>query len=52
VAVDRARLNQKILAEEKKRERLGRYLTPQDTNRRLATAESRGHELGVRETSL
>ena len=29
VAVERARLNQKIVAEEKKRERLGRFLSPQ-----------------------
>jgi adenylate cyclase len=50
VAVERARLNQKIIAEEKKRERLGRFLSPQVTNRILATAESRGHELGIPET--
>ena len=42
VAVERARLNQKIVAEEKKRERLGRFLSPQVTNRILATSESQG----------
>src|SRR6185436_18562741 len=35
VAVERARLNQKIVAEEKKRERLGRFLSPQVTSRIL-----------------
>ena len=49
VAVERARLNQKILAEEKKRERLGRFLSPQVTNRILATSESQGAALGVPE---
>jgi len=49
VAVERARLNQKIVAEEKKRERLGRFLSPQVTNRILATSESQGHELGAPE---
>ena len=42
MAVERARLNQKIVAEEKKRERLGRFLSPQVTNRILATSESQG----------
>jgi adenylate cyclase len=37
VAVERARLNQKIVAEEKKRERLGRFLSPQVTARIIAT---------------
>jgi adenylate cyclase len=49
VAVERARLNQKILAEEKKRERLGRFLSPQVTARVLATSESQGMALGVPE---
>src|SRR5262249_41472831 len=49
VAVERARLNQKILAEEKKRERLGRFLSPQGTNRILATSDSQGAALGVPE---
>ena len=49
VAVERARLNQKIVAEEKKRERLGRFLSPQDTNRILATSESSSAALGVPE---
>src|SRR5688572_9435972 len=50
VAVERARLNSKLVAEEKKRERLGRFLSPQVTNRILATAESQGFALGVPET--
>ena len=50
VAVERARLNQKLVAEEKKRERLGRFLSPQVTNRILATTESQGFALGVPET--
>jgi adenylate cyclase len=49
VAVERARLNQKIIAEEKKRERLGRFLSPQVTARILATSESQGFALGVPE---
>jgi len=49
VAVERARLNAKILAEEKKRERLGRFLSPEVTNRILATDESQGAALGVPE---
>ncbi len=49
VAVERARLNQKIIAEEKKRERLGRFLSPQVTNRILATSESQSAALGVPE---
>jgi adenylate cyclase len=40
MAIERARLNQKITAEEKKRERLGRFLSPQVTNRVLNAAES------------
>ena len=49
VAVERARLNQKIIAEEKKRERLGRFLSPQVTARILATSDSQGAALGVPE---
>jgi adenylate cyclase len=49
VAVERARLNQKIVAEEKKRERLGRFLSPQVTNRILATSDSQGAALGLPE---
>jgi len=49
VAVERARLNQKIVAEEKKRERLGRFLSPQVTARILATSESQSAALGVPE---
>ena len=54
MAIERARLNQKIAAEEKKRERLGRFLSPQVTNRILNAAES---QLGlsipeVREVSV
>ena len=55
VAVERARLNQKIVAEEKKRERLGRFLSPQVTSRILAAADTHGAELGapeVREVSV
>src|SRR4029453_512412 len=47
VAVERARLNQKIVAEEKKRERLGRFLSPQVTSRILATSDSQTATLGV-----
>jgi adenylate cyclase len=49
VAVERARLNQKIVAEEKKRERLGRFLSPQVTARIIATSESQSATLGVPE---
>jgi adenylate cyclase len=56
VAVERARLNQKIVAEEKKRERLGRFLSPQVASRILAAKETHGGaELGapeVREVSV
>ena len=55
VAVERARLNQKIVAEEKKRERLGRFLSPQVTNRILAASDAEGSALGdpeVREVSV
>jgi adenylate cyclase len=48
VAVERARLNQKIVAEEKKRERLGRFLSPQVASRILA-ASDHGAELGAHE---
>jgi adenylate cyclase len=49
VAVDRARLNERIVAEERKRERLGRFLSPQVTNRILAASESQGMEVGAPE---
>src|SRR4029078_12488666 len=49
VAGERARLNQKIVAEEKKRERLGRFLSPQVTARIIATSESQSAALGVPE---
>jgi len=49
VAVERARLNQKIVAEEKKRERLGRFLSPQVTARIIATSDSQSATLGVPE---
>jgi adenylate cyclase len=49
VAVERARLTQKVVAEEKKRERLGRFLSPQVTNRILATSESQSIGLGIPE---
>jgi adenylate cyclase len=55
VAVERARLNQKIVAEEKKRERLGRFLSPQVASRILAASDTQGAELGapeVREVSI
>jgi adenylate cyclase len=54
VAVERARLNQKIVAEEKKRERLGRFLSPNVASRILA-ATDHGGELGapeVREVTI
>src|SRR5512144_2355107 len=49
VAVERARLNQKIQAEEKKRERLGRFLSPQVTSRILAASDSQSMALGAPE---
>src|SRR5262249_32739446 len=49
VAVERARMNQKIIAEEKKRERLGRFLSPQVTSRILATSDSLGGEIAAPE---
>jgi adenylate cyclase len=49
VAIEQARLNQKILAEEKKRERLGRFLSPQVANRIIMTAESQSYALGIPE---
>jgi adenylate cyclase len=49
VAVERARLNQKIVAEEKKRERLGRFLSPQVASRILTTSDTQGAELGAPE---
>jgi adenylate cyclase len=55
VAVERARLNQKIQAEEKKRERLGRFLSPQVASRILAASDTQGSALGdpeVREVSV
>jgi adenylate cyclase len=55
VAVERARLNQKIQAEEKKRERLGRFLSPQVASRIIAASDTQGSALGepeVREVSV
>jgi adenylate cyclase len=49
VAIERARLNDKLVAEERKRERLGRFLSPQVTNRILNTAESQWAALGAPE---
>jgi len=49
VAVERARLNQKIQAEEKKRERLARFLSPQVTSRILAASDSQVVTLGAPE---
>jgi len=49
VAVERARLNAKIVAEERKRERLGRFLSPQVTARIIATSDSQSAALGVPE---
>jgi adenylate cyclase len=49
VAVDRSRLQQKIVAEERKRERLGRFLSPQVTSRIIATSESQDVTLGIPE---
>jgi adenylate cyclase len=49
VAVERARMNQKIQAEEKKRERLGRFLSPQVTSRILATSDSLSGDLAAPE---
>ena len=49
VAIERARLNDKIVAEEKKRVHLGRFLSPQVTNRILNTAESQWAALGAAE---
>ena len=55
VAIERSRLNEKIAMEEKKRERLGRFLSPQVASRIIATNDSQGFELGepeVREVSV
>jgi adenylate cyclase len=55
VAIERSRLNEKIAMEEKKRERLGRFLSPQVASRIIATHDSQGFELGepeVREVSV
>ena len=55
VAVERARLGEKIVAEEKKRERLGRFLSPQVASRILAASDAQSAELGppeVREVSV
>jgi adenylate cyclase len=49
VAVERARLNQQIVAEEKKRERLGRFLSPQVASRILAASDTQSGELGAPE---
>jgi adenylate cyclase len=50
IAIERARLNQKILNEEKKRERLGRFLSPRVADRVLSTSESQGADLGAPES--
>ncbi len=50
-----ALLNEKIALEEKKRERLGRFLSPQVASRLIATSDSQGFELGepeIREVSV
>jgi len=55
VAVERARLGEKIVAEEKKRERLGRFLSPQVASRILAASDAQSAELGppeVRDVSV
>ena len=55
VAIERSRLNEKIAMEEKKRERLGRFLSPQVASRIIATNDSQGFELGepeVRDVSV
>jgi adenylate cyclase len=55
VAVERARLNQQIQAEERKRERLGRFLSPQVASRILAASDTQASALGdpeVREVSV
>jgi adenylate cyclase len=55
VAVERARLNQRIQAEEKKRERLGRFLSPQVASRILAQSDASTDTLGapeVRDVSI
>ena len=55
VAVEHARLNQTIRAEEKKRERLSRFLSPQVTQRVLAASDAQSAVLGppeVREVSV
>jgi len=49
VAIEVSRLNQRIVSEEKKRERLGRFLSPQVANRILQTSESSSAALGVPE---
>jgi adenylate cyclase len=55
VAVKRAKLNQTIQAEERKRERLGRFLSPQVASRILAASDTQDSALGepeVREVSV
>lgn len=55
VAVEHARLNETIRAEEKKRERLSRFLSPQVTRRILAAPDAQSAVLGapeVREVSV
>jgi len=49
VAVEHTRLNEKIAAEEKKRDRLGRFLSPQVASRILAASDSQDDSLGVPE---
>jgi adenylate cyclase len=55
VAVEHARLNETIRAEERKRERLSRFLSPQVTQRVLAASDAQSAVLGapeVREVSV
>ncbi len=40
IGIDRASLNERILAEEKKKERLGRFLSPQVTRRILSSSDT------------
>jgi adenylate cyclase len=49
VAIERSRLHQRIVAEERKRERLGRFLSPQVTSRVLAASDHDGFALGAPE---
>ncbi len=49
IGIDRASLNEQVLAEEKKKERLGRFLSPQVTNRILASSDTVNAPLGAPE---